>query len=220
MNQIPQIPHQNRWVIELVFLRMYFDTGEAAFRTSKAQHKEKVERVLKHVVDIETQEQRDREVQRLQQRVFTPHFRFLRYSQVFLVCAIGELLLRGFCEDIHSQLSLSTTIDEVKAKSFILKVQQYQEDEANLSKLPNQDWDNLRFVWALRNCVAHGNGELQKTKSRDKNIIENNINKWAGIAINGGSLQIEQEFLEQVLTRLTSFFGNLFSSSSGLQARS
>lgn len=213
MNQIPQ---QNRWALELAFLQMYFDTVEAAFKTSKAQHKDKVESILEHAVNIETPEQLEREVQLLQEHVFTPHFRFLRYSQVFLVCAIGELLLRGFCEDIHSQLSLNTTIDDVTAKSFILKVQRYQEDEAGLGKLPIQDWDDVRFVWAVRNCVAHGNGELQKAKSRDRNIIANNINKWTGIAINGGSLQIEQEFLEQVLEKLTGFFRNLFSSSTGL----
>ncbi len=204
-----EAPQRNEWVADLFFLEKYFEAVQSAFDKLQVKNKEKVKSVLKHRVDIETPEQLESDVQMVQQQVFSPHFRFLRYSQVFLVCMIGETHLRLFCEKAHSRLSLDSTLEEVSSGSFIQKVRKYLENEAKLRKLPNDYWDKLRFVWAVRNCITHGNGEVEKAKQKDKGIINSNIEEWTGISIDGGSLSVEEDFLHQVLGHLTDFFRNL-----------
>ena len=202
-------PQVNEWVVDLIFLEKYFDAVQAAFDKLKVTHKEKIESVLKHSVDIETPEQLESNVQIIQQQVFSPHFRFLQYSEVFLVCMIGETHLRLFCEKAHSRLSLNRSLDELQRGGFVQKARKYLEGDAELSKLPNEYWDKLRFVWAVRNCITHGNGEVERAKQKDRGIIESNIDKWTGIAIDGGSLSIEQDFVRQVLGHLMEVLKNL-----------
>ncbi len=83
---------------------------------------------------------------------------------------------------------------------------------ANLSVQDFPEWEHLRTLQKIRDCVVHCFGHVDD--SRDKKFLHELASRGIGVSIEGpdGRLSVTKQFCEQQLAHLLKLFERLFAS--------
>ncbi len=199
---------ENQWFLDSFILEKHFDAVEQGWTDRKAKHRDKVKSVFSHRVDVKSKEELEDDVEQLQAVVLNPHFRFSRYSCIFLLWSLAEINLTAICSAVKDRLSVGNTVDDATG-SFTQRVKNYLETHASLPTQLDKFWSDLEFLQSGRNCIVHTHGDVEKTRRQDRLRIEQNVENWTGIRVTDGELLIEKEFLYEALERTSDLFKNL-----------
>lgn len=127
-----------------------------------------------------------------------------RYSFLVLLHIVLEDRLRATCNEIQKRRNLPIMEKDLKgaalerANSFLKKV-------AGINYNNQTDWQNLRDLQSIRDCIVHTNGRIDE--SRDQRRINDLCKKNIGISSVDGALAVDKSYcifaLEAILTYFT-----------------
>jgi len=127
----------------------------------------------------------------------------LRRSLFVTVLFAAEDELKDTCQVVEKQKGLSLSLNEIRAPGGIIgKVKKYLEKLARISFPSTPEWDELKDLWKLRNCVVHSQGYL--TSNRDDYLRSQYIPKCKGYLsvssdIYGDEVIFHRGFCERVI---------------------
>lgn len=135
----------------------------------------------------------------------------MRYSFIVLVHIVTETELRKFCSTIQKERKLTISLSDLKGSAidqtwtFLSKVVGIPSND-----LPTAEWEKLRSLQKIRNCIAHAHGWVRDS-GRDETFLKQFALTGSGVTIGPeGRLQIEKVYCDQQLDNLRSLFIHLF----------
>jgi hypothetical protein len=134
----------------------------------------------------------------------------LRYSLLMLLHIVFETHLRIFCNDIKSQRGLPNIAMKDLRGSAIDQGLIFLTKLANLKVQDFPEWEHLRTLQKMRNCIVHCFGHVDD--STDGRFLRELASRGVGVSIEGpeGRLSVTKQFCEQQLAHLLSLFERLF----------
>lgn len=134
----------------------------------------------------------------------------MRYSFIVLQHIITETQLRSFCSKIQSERHVPVGVTDLKGsaidqtRTFLTKLA-----GVSVQAFPDKEWENLRTVQKIRDCVVHAYGRVKD--SRDEAFLRRLAANDSGVSIDQqGRLLVRKVFCEQQLANLRSLFERLF----------
>jgi hypothetical protein len=132
----------------------------------------------------------------------------MRYSFVVLMHTVFETHLRAFCQEMRQERAIPIALGDVNG-SPIEKAQTYLTKLAAIQVGGFPQWQHLRTLQTVRDCIVHAYGYI--SESKDEGVeIRKLAKQKIGIADNYGRLALTKEFCEQCLVYLDEFFHSLF----------
>ncbi|MGA2261699.1 MAG: hypothetical protein ABSH28_09710 [Acidobacteriota bacterium] len=131
----------------------------------------------------------------------------LRYSFIVLICVLLETRLSEACDKIQSRNQLPLRATALK-RDILKQVKLYLKKVVGLD-LNNTTWEKIDFVKAVRNCIVHAAGSVDK--SRDAEKLKQGKNRWPGFQIDEDSnIMLEKEFSQFALSASEQLFDEIF----------
>jgi len=134
----------------------------------------------------------------------------MRYSFVVLVHILFENHLRQFCSEIKKDRKLTLSLSDIsggpidRSRTYLSKV-------ASLPVENFPEWQNMKALQKVRDCIVHGYGWLNDLKQeKDKDAILEVAKQNTGLAIDSGRVTLEKRFCEWSLETVDKFFEKLF----------
>lgn len=134
----------------------------------------------------------------------------LRYSFLVLLHVVFETQLRVFCNDIKNQRPLPNIAMKDLRGSPIDQGFMFLTRLAGLSVGDFPEWEHLRTLQKIRDCIVHCYGQV--SDSKDSTFLRDLAGKGVGVSIEGpqGRLSVTKQFCEQQLRVLLNLFERLF----------
>lgn len=170
-------------------------------------------------------------------RAFERDYRpILRYTEVIYLFTVFETYLRrhvveiqrrktgkiDILKDIKRQMELRN-----KPSGLVDVAQVYFGEHAGLSFLPGEEWDRLREMSHVRNCIVHNAGVARDSSKACRESIERlEVSTWQGKPVGikvhrdqgqeiGQPIIIERVFVEYCLHLVEHFFNALVEAETG-----
>jgi hypothetical protein len=132
----------------------------------------------------------------------------MRYSFVVLMHTVFETRLRAFCKDMEKDRKIPIPLADLRG-SAIEQARTYLTRLAGLSTGDFPEWQQLRTLQKIRDCIVHGYGFV--SESRDPEELRRLATQNIGIEIDdNGRLALTKAFCDQSLSHLDTFFERLF----------
>jgi hypothetical protein len=181
---------------------------ESTYRSEKAKH-EAGAPTTGDEEDRELHWQLGNHIDRLYDEDLKPA---MRYSFIVLVHIVFENQLRQFCNEIKKEKKFNLSLPDLSG-SPIDRAQTFLSKVAGLSVGGFPEWQNVRSIQKVRDCVVHAYGRLgDLANDKDKKAIRELATKNVGIGVDqySGKLTIDNAFCEWCLTEVEKLFENLF----------
>ena len=137
-------------------------------------------------------------------------FPTMRYSFVVFIHTILETHLQAFCNDLKGELKLAIALSDLRG-SPIDQANIYLSKIAGLSISSFTEWQHLRTLQKIRDCIVHVHGYVNNGSSKRNAFLRCMANRNKGVTLNDDSrLILTKEFCEQQLTYLDDFFRAIF----------
>jgi len=190
-------------------LRKYLDVTEAQMEECFHLERNTLETEAPTDMDEEIHDEHLREHRDLKNLYDLELRPSLRYSFLMLLHIVFETQLRVLCNDIKSQRGLPIAMKDLRgsaidqALAFLTKL-------ADLSVQNLPEWEQLRTLQKIRDCIVHCHGHVDD--SRDRNFLRELAGKGVGVSIDGpdNRLWVTNQFCEEQLTNLDRLFERLF----------
>jgi hypothetical protein len=134
----------------------------------------------------------------------------MRYSFVVLLHTVFENQIRAFCSEIQRDRCLPDIRVSDLRGSAIERSQMFLTKLAGMRIQDFPEWEHLRTLQKIRDCVVHAYGRV--ADSRDKDFLrELATRQSAGVSIDAwGRIAVTHDFCRQQLANLRRLFDSLF----------
>jgi len=117
------------------------------------------------------------------------------YPFIISVWSILESSYLKLATEISKELKLSDNINATNGGIF-KKIETYYPSKLKMHYAPkNINWDDILYLYLLRNTIAHCNGRLDRARARDVNKIKKDIHKYE-IEIINDCLIISDDYIK------------------------
>ena len=132
----------------------------------------------------------------------------MRYSFIVLLHTVLETRLRAFCREVQRERSIPVTLGDLRG-SPIDQACTYLGKLAALGVGNLPDWQQLRTIQKVRDCIVHAYGYV--AESRNEKDIRQLASQNMNLTIDGdGRLAPTRTFCEECLSCLERLFHSLF----------
>jgi len=132
----------------------------------------------------------------------------MRYSFVVLMHTVFETRLRAFCADIQRDRGIRVSLADIRG-SPIDQARTYLAKLAALGIADFPEWQHLRTVQKVRDCIVHAYGYV--AESRTEKEIRQLVSQNIGLTIDdNGRLALTKTFCDEYLSCLARLFHSLF----------
>ncbi len=136
----------------------------------------------------------------------------MRYSFIVLVHIVFENHLRQFCNELKKEKRFNLSLSDLSG-SPIDRAQTFLSKVAGLGVGEFPEWQNVRSIQKVRDCIVHAYGRFGDLASdKDKKAIRELATKNVGVTVDqySGRLTIDNAFCEWCLTEIDKLFEKLF----------
>lgn len=196
------------WLIEK--LGLYLDSMEDAIAAGRKQDRERISRMaLNSQDDFDDQQEELHRHNLLFEKDFPSK---LRYSFLVMAYILFESRSKALGKELIRRKIVAGKSLEPKGESFTKAVRTFFEAEPNkITFIKTAIWTELSDFNGLRNCIVHGNGDVNNWKHRVKVMQVIQKNKTKGLSLNEeGFLQIDEIYCRHMLDVVKHFFHTVF----------
>src|ERR1700720_274561 len=88
----------------------------------------------------------------------------MRYSFIVLVHIVFESHLRRFCADVQNERKIALSLSDIAGKSPVERSSTYLTKVLGLPVGNLQEWQHLRTVQKIRDCIVHAYGHVKESR--------------------------------------------------------
>ena len=197
------------WLIEK--LSLYLTVMEKAITEGRSNDRERIARI-----EINSADDFDDQMEELHRHelLFEKDFPSkLRYSFLVMSYILFESRSKALCAElIHRKIIEGKRLELKGDEALPRSVRRFFESEPNkVTFIKTSVWTELSDLNALRNCIVHGNGDVENWGKRPRVMQIIHKNKARGLSVTGdGFLQVEADYCRKVVEVNKQFFHTVF----------
>lgn len=141
----------------------------------------------------------------------------LRFSIILMTFTLVESSLSRIAREITRRKQLDLDLEDLQAKDLVSRFRKFW---MKVAKLPwwedDTNWNLLKDVEQLRNCIAHRNGILRNNEKRVHQLMQRNV----GVRLlnsnesldsdRPGSVFVEERFCREIIDRFVTLVRQVF----------
>ena len=136
--------------------------------------------------------------------------RFLTGAALVAIWATYESVVKRNAERIRESRKLRLKVRDIKGANFLDSARKYYEDVLECELHPKgTDWERLSALYALRNALAHANGQLEDVPEADRKQVEKWATLFQGLKISSGLLLVSMDFVARAFTLINALLIDL-----------
>ena len=194
-------------------IKDYYEELEAGFEGDLQRISERYDK------EVDGKQLSEEQQQEIGEYFGEEHFRIqdvflknLRYSVVVIFYSFLENTLNDLCRHLCRVRGLKHTLDETDGKG-IERAKRYFK-KVCLINFPesSREWQEIKNFSAVRNCISHAEGNVEKMKNPTPERIKEIVGKTNGLNLGGPAeryIQIEREYILSIMGDVNNFIRDI-----------
>lgn len=151
-------------------------------------------------------------------RQYTIDFRrILRFTTLMSVYTLVESNLFLLTQEIASRNRLMLDMGDMRANDLVERFKKFWTKVAHLPWWPDPNWEALKSIEELRNCIAHRNGVVRDNDGKIRQLLQRDLGvRLVGVddrladPAEAGTLDIEERFCREAVGQMVGLFEGIF----------